>query len=221
MFRCNGEMIGKMIALFSIQFSELSTLSHHLDVQYSRLELVTITEKDLILPHYRRRPRGFRRKALKPFGAGSLYPSGGSDCSPGGRHHHVGGHYDAAMAAHVAASGHHPHHHHHHMPVSVADFDASSLLPTTTTASSSNGSQHSFMLNNNVLGSYTGYTSYSNVEYSLPPIDGRPPPDFTDLGPAAPWPPCWGPADPYQAVPPPPPSGFASQVEAELALGEC
>jgi hypothetical protein len=164
---------------------------------------------------------------LKPFGTGSLYSSAGADCSPaGGRHHH----YDAAaMAAHVAATagaGHHHHaHHHHHMPVSVTDFEAaaSSLLPTTTTTAAAGGSnssqQHSFMLNNNVLGSYTGYAGYGNVEYGLPPIDGRP--DFTDLGPAATWPPCWGPADPYQTPPPPPPpSGFASQVEAELALGK-
>ncbi len=119
----------------------------------------------------------------------------------------------------MAASSHH---HHHHVPVSVSEFDnaASALLPTTVTSNSSSA----FMLNNNVLSSYTGYTSYTPVEYTLPPIDGRGPPDFTDLGSAAggaPWPPCWGPADPYQAAhPPPPSSGFASQVEAELALGK-
>jgi hypothetical protein len=197
-------------------------------------KLTKILRPKLPFALYRRRPRGFRRKALKPFGAGSLYPQNGADCSPGGgRHHHVGsGHYDAAMAAHMAAaaanSGHHHHHHHHGVPVSVSDFEAAAaatLLPTTVAANGSNGGSGAFMLNNNVLSSYTGYGGggYTPVDYPLPPIDARgPAADFADLGPAAPWPPCWGPgvAEAYQATPPPPSAGFASQVEAELALGK-
>jgi hypothetical protein len=133
------------------------------------------------------------------------------------------------MAAVAANSGHHHHHHHHGVPVSVSDFEAAAaatLLPTTVSANGSNGGGGTFMLNNNVLSSYSSYGGggYTPVDYPLPPIDARgPAADFADLGPAAPWPPCWGPggvAEAYQATPPPPSAGFASQVEAELALGK-
>ena len=112
---------------------------------------------------FRRRPRGFRRKAMKSFNSSLYPPVSGSECPPV---RHVS-HYEAM--SHVPA-------------VSMADYDSSLLT----------SSQHSFMLNNNhVLAGYTGY-NYPQVDYPLPPMDaGRAPHDITELAPAAPW--CWGP----------------------------
>ena len=147
---------------------------------------------------FRRRPRGFRRKALKPYPTG-LYPSPNpttsSECA---QVRHVA-HYEAVSP--VVSSQSEYHH-------------DSSILPTT---------HHSFVPfnNNHVLtSSYYNYpviTSSLDYSSSLPPMDSPAysprTTDMVELAPAAPWP-CWNAPTDYQ----PPPPGFATPVEAELAL---
>ena len=121
-------------------------------------------------------------------------------------------------------------------------------LSTTTMSSLLSQVVISFLRMTSNFNFTTGYYNYPSVftsEYSsmtgLPPMDPptysprsmgppMPPlrpvepspysprpqhgPDMVDLAPAAPWP-CW--SAEYQ---PPPPPGFASSVEAELALGK-
>ena len=147
---------------------------------------------------FRRRPRGFRRKAMKPYPTG-LYPSSNSSISsecPPVRHI---AHYEAVSPAVSQAEYHHD----------------SSILPTT---------HHSFVPfnNNHVLSSsyynYPVITSSLDYTSSLPPMDSPAysprATDMVELAPATPWS-CWPTSAEYQ---PPPPPGFATPVEAELAL---
>lgn len=149
---------------------------------------------------FRRRPRGFRRKALKPYPTGlypSPNPSNPSEC-PQVRHV---AHYEAVSPAVSSQSEYH---------------HDSSILPTT---------HHSFVPfnNNHVLSSsyynYPVITSSLDYSSSLPPMDSPAysprATDIMELAPAAPSWPCWNTPTDYQ---PPPPPGFATPVEAELAL---
>ena len=146
---------------------------------------------------FRRRPRGFRRKALKPYPTG-LYPSptttSTTEC-PTVRHVP---HYEAVSPVVSSQSEYHP---------------DSSILPTT---------HHSFVPFNNNLPAYYNYPVItSSLDYSitssLPPMDSPAysprATDMVELAPAAPWS-CWNTPTDYQ----PPPPGSATPGEAELAL---
>lgn len=167
---------------------------------------------------FRRRPRGFRRKAIKPFSGpgapGGLYPptvvssAGGVGLDCPTRH---AGHYDPMG---------------HHVPVSMGEYEAAAAVglqhpsaAATAAAAAGGGAAHPFMLNNNhqLLG-YHGY-NYPQVDYPLPPMDSPSAAvrhDLTELGPAGPW--GWG--GDYQAAAAPPPPPFSSALEAEVALGK-
>ena len=155
---------------------------------------------------FRRRPRGFRRKALKPYGPGGLYPAPPpptTECGAPARH---APHYESVPPVAVSQAEYH----------SEAGTGAGpALLPT---------SHHSFQpFNNNhpVPGLYSPY-NYPPVPIPtsldssyLPPIDSpaySPRTDMVDLAPAAPWP-AWNIPD-YQ----PPPGFITNPMEAEIAL---